>query len=309
MTVSEWLRMATVQLTAADIGTARLDALVLLEDTLHINRARLLAEPDRLVAEAQSHELEKLLTRRMTHEPLAYVRGKTEFYGRTFVINNSVLEPRPESETMIDLLKNIFVFSQAPSLPPLFDTGSRAYQKINVSAVDLDRNQSDILHKNTRMVRIADVGTGSGALGITAHLELKNTSVDLLDISDEAIGVAKSNVDLFTLNISVIKSNLLADTPQDYDILLCNLPYVPDEHMINRAASYEPKVAIFGGPDGLDLYRKLFKQISHANNQPLYILTEALPPQHAMLADIAVQHDYQLIKTDDFIQVFTPAQV
>ena len=83
-----------------------MDALVLLEDVLGIDRARLLAEPDMEISSAQLAELKKLLNQRAKHVPLAYVRGKTEFYGREFVITPAVLEPRPESETMIDLLKS-----------------------------------------------------------------------------------------------------------------------------------------------------------------------------------------------------------
>jgi release factor glutamine methyltransferase len=177
-----------------------------------------------------------------------------------------VLEPRPESETMIDLLKEIVPAG--------------------------------------RSVRIADVGTGSGALGITAKLEVPNSEIDLLEIDQKALQVAKMNVDLFTISVSVIQSDLLASTSVSYDILMCNLPYVPDDFQINPAAMREPKIAIFGGPDGLDLYRKLFDQVTKSADQPLYLLTEAMPPQHEELAGIAALGGYILIRSEDFIQVF-----
>jgi release factor glutamine methyltransferase len=267
MQVSDWLKAAEAELTASGVPTARLDSLVLLEDTLKKDRAWILANPEHALSADQVKILKKLLTRRSRHEPLAHLRGKTEFYGREFVINANVLEPRPESEAMIDCLL---------SLPG-----------------------------EATNWRIADVGSGSGAIGITAALELKSSLVDLLDIDAEAIKVSKINVDKFTLSLSVIKSDLLSSTGMDYDVLLCNLPYVPDDFHINLAASHEPRLAIFGGPDGLDIYRDLFKQLKYAPKKPLYILCESLPAQHEELSKIASLCEYSLLKTDDFIQVFT----
>jgi release factor glutamine methyltransferase len=152
--------------------------------------------------------------------------------------------------------------------------------------------------------RLADVGTGSGALGITAKLELPETQVELLEIDPNAIKVAQKNVDLFTIPIITTSSDLLQNAQQTNDLLLCNLPYVPDGYAINPPAMREPRLAIFGGPDGLDLYRRLFSQVENLKHKPLYILCEALPPQHELLASIAQSAGYNLQQTDDFIQVF-----
>ena len=275
MKFEDFLKKATQQLQKAGIGTARLDSLILIEDVLGVDRAILLAHPETNISSSQLAKLTKLLKRRGNHEPLAYVRGTTEFYGRNFVINTSVLEPRPESEAMIDLLKHYVkngTFSTQPA----------------------------------SHVTISDVGTGSGALGITAALEIPKSSVELLDISQKALEIAKINVDKFTLNITMLKSNLLMNSKQQSVVLLCNLPYVPDDYSINEAAQHEPKLAIFGGRDGLDLYCKLFKQLTLHTNKPLLILTEALPEQHQKLATIAAKTEYRLDMTDDFIQAFVP---
>jgi len=280
MTCEDYIVKATAFLNAAGIGTARLDVLVLLEDTTGKDRAWLLAHPEHELLSKQQAEIEKLLKRRTRHEPLAYIRGKTEFYGREFVLTPAVLEPRPESETMIGLLEAL----------PLFQAGGR--------------DPGSVAPKSGRPVSIADIGTGSGALGITAALELPGTAVELLDIDPKALEAAQTNVDKFTLSINVIKSDLLAATSRHYDVLLCNLPYVPDNYKINLAAEHEPAGAIFGGPDGLDLYRRLFEQVTKRPKQPLYILTEALPLQHPALRAIAEQAGYRTAKTDDFIQVF-----
>src|SRR5206468_2375228 len=112
MTVGYWLRTATNYLQSKSITTARLDCLVLLEDTLNTKRETLLAEPQTEISDAAVEHLQKLLNRRARHEPLAYIRGRTEFYGRRFRITEAVLEPRPESETMIDMLKHLDLFTQ-----------------------------------------------------------------------------------------------------------------------------------------------------------------------------------------------------
>ncbi len=140
--------MAAEILEAAGIETGRLDVLVLLEDVTKVDRARLLAEPETELLPKQTVELATLLTRRAGHEPLAYVRGKTEFYGREFIVTPAVLEPRPESEMIIDVLKKLAAKGE--------------------------------------ISKIADVGAGSGALGITAMSELPEVKVDLLEIDPAA---------------------------------------------------------------------------------------------------------------------------
>src|SRR5437868_623002 len=157
MTVDQWLRLATKKLHAAGIGSARLDALILLEDELGIDRSRILATTETEISKTKQKRLDAKLKRRQKHLPLAYIRGHTEFYGRKFLVNRHTLEPRPESETMIDVLLML----------PLL---------------------KDYIY--------ADVGTGTGALGITAALELNSKKVDLYDIDANALAVAKHNLEL-----------------------------------------------------------------------------------------------------------------
>src|SRR3990167_9055865 len=104
MRSDNWLKGAENSLKQAGIGTTRLDALVLLEDECHKNRGWVLAHPEFELSTTQIAKLNKKVARRVKHEPLAYIRGFTEFYGRRFKVNKDVFEPRPESETMVDLL-------------------------------------------------------------------------------------------------------------------------------------------------------------------------------------------------------------
>ena len=278
--VHEFVMAAERQLQAAGVATGRLDALVLLEDALGVERAQLLAHPETAVPADIQNVLKSQLERRTRHEPLAYVRGRTEFYGREFIVSPAVLEPRPESETMIDLLKK------------------------HVSEDSSLRSNDD----EASLLTIVDVGTGSGALAITAKSELPEATVLGVDVDQRCLEIAKRNAKMHDVKITLATSDLLSSLtlPEESSglVLLCNLPYVPDEHTINAAALHEPRIAIFGGPDGLDLYRKLFRQLENVRNRPLLILSESLPPQHEALRTFAGNHDFEQIDEDDFIQAF-----
>ena len=269
MKLKNWLDRSVKKLKDAGIGTARLDCLVLLTDALKKDKAYLLAHPDVELNPEIVKELNTHIVRRSSHEPLAYIRARTEFYRHDFYINKNVLEPRPESETMIDLLKSLC--------------------KVRPCKVTVD------------------IGTGSGALGITAKLEIPELEVILTDIDPACLEVARQNAKKHKVNVKILQGNLLVPiyilNPASY-ILLCNLPYVPDSYEINRAALSEPKNAIFGGSDGLDLYRALFQKISNRQIKPRYVLTESLPFQHQELRSLASNAGYNQIKESDFIQVF-----
>ncbi len=266
--VNDWLSQATKTLSDAQISTARLDSLILLEDATGKDRAWLLAHPDTLLQGDILQKLKMQVERRAAHEPLAYIRGKSEFYGREFLITPDTLQPRPETETMLELL-----FEQVKS------------RKLKVES-------------------IIDVGTGSGAIAITVKLELPELSVSATDISQPALSIAQKNADKLQAKVAFYEGDLLEPIDNNFDIVLANLPYVPTGHEINQAAMQEPSIAIFGGEDGLDLYRRMFEQISKLSSKPKYILTESLPYQHAALAGIAKVSGFKLSSTKDFIQQF-----
>lgn len=279
MHISNWLEISEQILQKANISTSRLDCLVLLEDFTSKDRSWLLAHQDYELGD--TYLLNKMVKRRAQHEPLAYIRGKSEFYGREFMVNKHTLEPRPETETMIDILKKLV--------------------------------------KPSEKVVIVDVGTGSGNIAITAKLELPKVEVWAIDIDKKCIETAMKNANILGANINFCLANLLADYEQGMcgraeDAIICaNLPYVPAEYQLNQAAKFEPKHAIFGGEDGLDFYHELFNQINMLHKlrysaeyitPPQYVLTESLLFQHDELARIAQNAGYSLEKTEDLIQVF-----
>lgn len=266
MTIGELIIDATRKLTDSGIITARLDCLVLLEDVLQRNRASLLAHEDQHVSPESYEQFDKLVTRRCTHEPLAYIRGTAPFYGRNFTVNSHVLVPRPETEACVEVIQSL------PTTP--------------------------------RAV-VADIGTGSGCIGITIALELPTASVDLYDIDRDALAVAQQNATALDASVGVYKSDLLQNLRRSYDIIVTNLPYVPDHFPINKAAGFEPARALFAGIDGLNAYRDFWQQATRLTTPPKHIVTESLPSQHHANALLARNHGYLLEQTIDFIQHFS----
>lgn len=267
-TTSNWLKLATAELEKNGINTARLDALVMLEDVIGKNRAHLLAHPELELTTEQEKTLESFLNRRLQHEPLAYIRGKAEFYGRDFSVNEHVLVPRPESEDIITLLKE--------------------YRDVTT---------------------IIDIGTGSGALAITAALEFPRAEVIGIDVDPECLKVAKANAKQLDAHVAFLEGDLLRredlEMYQSPVFILANLPYVPDDYAINEAAKHEPTLALFAGRDGLELYRVMFDQLTEYEDTEIIVLTESLESQHKSLAGIAVDHGFTLGKTAGLIQSFT----
>ena len=217
-TYGEWLQEATKALNKANIPSAHLDALLLLEHISSKKKEILLTYPETFIGRNQLRKLNKLLKKRSEHIPLAYLVNKKEFYGREFYVSNKVLVPRPESESFISLL-----------------------EKISFS-------------KKQKMV---DLGTGSGILAITVKSLHPSWDVVATDISKNALTVARKNAKGFGLDIRFTKSNLFNSIDNDFDIITANLPYVPTTLKVLKEVMNEPSVAVFSGEDGLVLYRAL----------------------------------------------------
>jgi release factor glutamine methyltransferase len=284
MTIEEWLKKSIKILNNASIPTAKLDAEVLLSDKLDKDRSWIHSHPENILHEEDLCILDEQIKRRKTHEPLAYVRGRQEFYGRNFAVSPDTLTPRPETETLIDL----------------------AIEQVNRRQFTEDSQ-----------LQIIDVGTGSGCIIITAALELaKLSTINYqlsflgLDISESALKIAEKNAKKLKAKVRFEKFDLLSDSidfiSSDFNLILANLPYVPTDFEINLAASHEPGFAIYGGKDGLDYYRQLFTQLSKpsVDSRQITVITESLPPQHIEMESIANESGFEVIKAQDFIQVF-----
>jgi release factor glutamine methyltransferase len=265
MTIQEWLDDATDKLKKHKIPSARLDSLVLLEYVLVTPRVTLLSHPETDLPATTLVKLNTALAQRLDDIPVAYITNKKEFYGRDFLVNEHVLIPRPETESMIELVKDLGI--EAPT--------------------------------------IADIGTGSGCVAITLALEIPDSSVVATDISPDALAVAKNNAKHLGAQIIFKESDMFnAISVRSFDIVCANLPYVPDSLVTSKEITIEPELALFSGADGLDHYRRLFIEAAELADPPRYIVTEALESQHKALKKLAALAGYQLLRTDILVQLF-----
>lgn len=280
MTVGEALAKTIQALTEANIPTPQLDASILMSYVIKKNRAFVHAHPEHTLSQNQVERIKKLMIRRANHEPVAYITGRAEFYGHEFEVSKYTLQPRPETETMVGLV------------------------------IDELQNPS----YTNKHLRIIDVGTGSGCIALSLALELAKSplhfQIDAVDTSLSALRVAKQNVIRHKVHVELHHGDLLNPVlgsikPTENVIICANLPYVPESFTINQAARHEPDSAIFGGADGLDLYRRLFESLhSFSPGVAVLVYTEAMPPQHKALEEIGISSGFSLIKSVDFIQEF-----
>jgi len=231
LTYREALTRATSQLSAhPDLRPPALtDASTLLQHFLGIDRATLIAHPERSLTRDQLAGYQLLITRRLRFEPIQYILGETEFYGLRLKVSPAVLIPRPETELLVEA-----VLHRLPHDQPL---------------------------------HLADIGTGSGAIAIALANSLPTAHVTALDLSPDALAIARENAHTHAIadRITFLESDLLAALPTrtKLDAIVSNPPYVPlaDSPTLHpQVRDYEPSLALFAGPTGLDLYRRLIPQ-------------------------------------------------
>lgn len=229
MTADAWLREASTRLREAGVDSPRLDAQLLLAHTLGKDRVWLITHPEVEVPATA----ETLLERRLQREPIAYILGSWEFYGRPFFVGPGVLVPRGDTEAIIEA---------ALGLSP-------------------------------RPRRVLDVGTGSGCLAITLACEWPDAEVDAVDISEEALAYARRTANSLDAKVQFFASDFLSAVEDRYDLIVTNPPYVaPGDELQEEVERYEPEVALYGGHDGLEPYRVLSREARrHLNPNGLLI--------------------------------------
>ena len=303
ITIEKWLKRSVNLLEIKGIRTARLDNLIILEHTLNIPKYKILAQLEMIIPADLIFVLKKKLILRYLGEPIAYITQKKEFYGRQFYIDNNVLIPRPDSEKIIDLTKYIINNLR----------NDANYQKsINLLDEDttiLDKSlkivkESITKEKSYKDIYLADIGTGSGVLGVTMQLEIPNIVVDLIDISKNALKTALVNVNKFATKNLLIEDNLLENNETSYHILIANLPYVPLNYSTSNEIKFEPFSSIFALSNGIAIYEKLVQQIRDKSFKPLYIIIEKIPIQDNKILNIFNNIGYFPVFLSDFTIVF-----
>ena len=273
MIISEWLKIATKSLKTANIPSARLDAELILANTLRKNRTYLHAHLDEEIDPRRFDIANARLDLRLDRVPIAYILGYKEFYGRKFTVSPSVLIPRPESEDLISLFLEL--------------TASEIAEKV-----------------------LIDVGTGSGCLGITAKLERSNLSVILSDISKPALNIAEKNANALNADVHIQQQSLLNGQLKPVDYIFANLPYVDKNWDVSPELQYEPEIALFAEDEGLKLILQLISQVPRCLTSEGLLFIEADPQQHNRIIDEAMKNGFVKERVLNYILVlrFTGAQ-
>ena len=273
MIISEWLKIATKSLKTANIPSARLDAELILANTLRKNRTYLHAHLDEEIDPRRFDIANARLDLRLDRVPIAYILGYKEFYGRKFTVSPSVLIPRPESEDLISLFLEL--------------TASEIAEKV-----------------------LIDVGTGSGCLGITAKLERSNLSVILSDISKPALNIAEKNANALNADVHIQQQSLLNGQLKPVDYIFANLPYVDKNWDVSPELQYEPEIALFAEDEGLKLILQLISQAPRCLTPEGLLFIEADPRQHNRIINEAVKNGFVKERVLNYILVlrFTGAQ-
>ncbi len=226
-TIGATLAHAAGQLQART-DTPRLDAELLLAHVLGLSRAGLHTYPERPLLPHQQRDYQTLLSRRARGEPLSYLTGHVEFYGLDLTVDARVLIPRPETETLVDL-----ALSLIPPHAPL---------------------------------TLADLGTGSGCIAIALAVSVPHAHTYALDLSPDALAVARANAERHGVasRITLLHSDLLTALPRPADLIVANPPYVAAGEWTRlpcEIRAHEPRLALYGGLDGLDVIRRLLDQV------------------------------------------------
>jgi release factor glutamine methyltransferase len=262
------LRQGAESLAAAGVDAPLIDARRLLSAATGCSAADLIAHPEQLVGASEIARFAVMIARRCRREPVSRILGEREFYGRTFRITPAVLDPRADSETLIDEALSI----------------------------------SDRKDWRQRPIRILDIGTGSGALLITLLAELPLATGLGTDVSLEALAVAVANAEQNSVaaRATFTKADALEGIAGPFDLVVSNPPYIASDDIAGLAPEvrgYDPHGALDGGPDGLDVYRKIIPQLARVLPCGVLLLEVGAGQASAVSALLAREFSRAFVRT------------
>ncbi len=260
MNVNSWLKKAETKIDNLD---AELILLFVLGES---DRSYIVTHLDMSLGKADLVLLNRLVEMREQGMPLAYISGEKEFYGRRFYVNQHVLIPRPDSETIIDMTKELKLRKEA---------------------------------------KVLDMGTGSGVLAVTLSLEIPNIHVTASDISKNALYVAGKNAIALGGRVGFLQSDLFSNFPKDekFDLIVANLPYVDiGWPWRSRELAWEPGQALYSGEGGMELIKKFMKEaVGRADK----IILECDPCQHEEMIEFSRKLKFKHLETRGLQLLFT----
>ncbi len=250
------------RLRKVGVRTPLLDARLLLQEVLKITYEQLLTQAKRELTDAEIVEFESLMDRRIKREPVSKILGVKEFWSLDFKVTTDTLDPRPDSETIIN---------------------------------EVIKNYTD----KEAELKFLDLGTGSGCLIITLLKEYPNATGLAIDKSLEALKVATENAETHKVDkrLELIQSDWLSNVNGRFDIIVSNPPYIKKEALDYLPAEvrlYDPRLALDGGQDGLEIYKKLIPEVGNHLDILGKCFMEIGKWQEALVADIIKDNGYEI---------------
>jgi release factor glutamine methyltransferase len=223
----EIMNLSKEYLEKKGIESAKLNAELIIAEILKIKRLDIYLNYERPMIDEEIVKIREWIKRRGDKEPLQYILGKEEFYGLTFRVNKAVLIPRQDTEILVE----------------------KAVEKL----------------KNREKPKVLDIGVGSGAISISIAYNVTDSVVLGVDISDDAICVARENMELNEIkNLKLIKSNIFENINyNEFDMIISNPPYIPDyeyETLMREVKEHEPKMALVADDNGYFFYKKIINE-------------------------------------------------
>jgi release factor glutamine methyltransferase len=232
MIISEWLKHARNRLAQTNCPDPDIDARWIAEDVLCLTRQELVFEGDRAIPRHQLYRLEAMLDRRAAGEPVQYILGSADFMGLRFRVDGAVLIPRQDTETLVEA--TLIELRQRPGRPALLD-----------------------------------LCAGSGCVGLSLASLAPNARITLTDVSHEALEIARANQKDLGVKVELRQGDLFNAVGRErFDIIASNPPYIPTGELsgLQRELRFEPRIALDGGADGLDFYRRIAEgAVDHLN--------------------------------------------
>lgn len=262
MQIKDLLKKGEIELKSENIEESNIKVKLLLSSLIGKNKEYLLIHDDEHIEQEIENKFFKKIERLKLGYPIQYITGKQEFYGIDFYVNESVLIPQPDTEILVEEVLNI-------------------------------------INKNCNIKNILDLCTGNGAIAVSIkkNMNKKEIRVCASDISKEALEVAKLNADKQKTKIDFINSNLFEEINEKFDLIVSNPPYIKSEVIksLTKEVQNEPIIALDGGEDGLDFYKKIVVNAKKFLNKNGIIALEIGYDQKEEVIQILKQNNYKEI--------------
>jgi release factor glutamine methyltransferase len=261
--LSELQKKITKILAEGGIETNSLDARIILREIFNFDEKELILNSDLILSESKISKVQKIITRRLNFEPVSKIFGKRDFYNSTFSISDDVLDPRPETENIVEIANNFIL--------------EKGYESF------------------------IDLGTGSGCIILSILKENKNLTAVGVDISIDAINIAKKNSKDMNLEkrSSFLVSNWLSSIYNSYDLIISNPPYIPSDEIITLSKTvknFDPLISLDGGQDGLKCYKEIAEDINRVINKNGRVILEIGYNQAHDVIKIFESKEFKLLK-------------